>query len=245
MALIEIEQRLTRAVDDLYATFKKYKQPTVLDAPPHREPEKLLRQLGSVGLRDLQPEQIGSYAGWALTTVGGADEYRHFLPRIVELAAHSPFPSWGGFEPCSIARRLWYAGWKEWPATEQEAIKAAFLSAWDYALNRWPDGADAIGWLEGIALAEINLAQALELWLRSPTPKAMLRCADFAIKDGTLSNRWKDIKPEIRARVVEWLLTAPVRGRLLETAADAALDEGDRDRALHAAAILENMAGVR
>ena len=42
----------------------------------------LNEQLTSAPLKELTGEEIGPYSGYAITTVGDADDYRHFLPRI-------------------------------------------------------------------------------------------------------------------------------------------------------------------
>ena len=83
------DDKLRAAIDTLYSVFARYEVPQELDAPEHREPEKLRGELTAVPLRKLDSNALDPYASWAMTTVDGPDTYRHFLPRILELALES------------------------------------------------------------------------------------------------------------------------------------------------------------
>lgn len=54
--------------------------------------------LAEVGLRELSCEQLSRYAFKAMTTWGDGTDYRHFLPRILELAATDEGPEWPGLD---------------------------------------------------------------------------------------------------------------------------------------------------
>ncbi len=75
---------LQRLIDDCYDAFAPYPPPRSLHAL--RDPVAILATLTSAPLRELTGEQIGPYAGWAMTTVGDVTDYKHFLPRILEQA---------------------------------------------------------------------------------------------------------------------------------------------------------------
>jgi len=81
-------------------------------------------------------EDLGLYVFHAMTTVGDVDDFRHFLPRILELALSTEFP---------VARevvpgKLRYAKWTEWPAGESQAVRA-------YLAELWRTTLDHISWL--------------------------------------------------------------------------------------------------
>ena len=61
-----------------------------MEASPLRDAREILMVLSAVPLRELTGEQVGPYSGWAMTTVGNERDYRHFLPRILELAVVDP-----------------------------------------------------------------------------------------------------------------------------------------------------------
>lgn len=82
----------------------------------------------SLPLAEITGGQIAYFAGKALTTWGDADDYRYFLPRILELATQPDEQSgWVNLE--IIVGKLEYARWRRWPEAEQRAIDE-FLTAW-------------------------------------------------------------------------------------------------------------------
>lgn len=77
---------LQAALDAVYAVFHGYPRPKAFEAAPPRNPKRLLAQLSSKSQTELTSDDINGYMGWAMTTVGGVNDYKHFLPRILELA---------------------------------------------------------------------------------------------------------------------------------------------------------------
>src|SRR4051812_29988453 len=123
---------LQSAIEQGYAAFGREPRPTSLEASPLRDADAILRTLTSAPLRDLKDKDIGPYSSWAITTVGTPGDYRHFLPRILELAVSNP--SWPGAEPAVIAGKLKAGGWEGWPADQREAISATFEAAFYAAI---------------------------------------------------------------------------------------------------------------
>lgn len=78
-----------RLLDDTYKVFARYRRPLVLHASPLRDAEKLLKRLTSKSLRSLKVANVQEYASAALTTVGSVENYKHFLPRLLDLAVES------------------------------------------------------------------------------------------------------------------------------------------------------------
>ena len=71
-----------------------------------------------------------------MTTVGVVKDYKHFLPRIFELAVDNA-PRIGA-EPAVIVGKLRIGLWDGWPEEERLAIRAAFLAAWEWVLGQKP-----------------------------------------------------------------------------------------------------------
>lgn len=150
---------LQRAVDRCYEVFSRCSQPLVLDVSPLRNQDRL-KVLTSLPLRLLSDEQIGPYAGWALTTVGGIDDFRYFLPRILEQATQER--SWPGLDPAVIGEKLKRAKWLDWREVEQAAIRSLFEEAWRQALLRHSDEENAEDWLCGMGVLNFGVLSALE-----------------------------------------------------------------------------------
>ncbi|HEV2505491.1 MAG TPA: hypothetical protein VGV39_20610 [Mesorhizobium sp.] len=199
---------LHRALDRCYEVFAFYPRPRVLDASPLRD-QDILKPLVSLPLRQLDDEQIGPYAGHALTTVGGVDDYRYFLPRILHLATQAQ--GWPGLDPSLIGEKLKRARWLDWPADEQAAIRHLFEEAWQRALGRHPDEENAEDWLCGMAALDFGVAAALEAFDDSRTGNSALQLASiiqssvFEPKGGK-GGFWGNMSDDNRAVIRTWLL---------------------------------------
>ncbi len=214
------DTNLQNRIDDCYTAFADYSRPRMLEAAPTRDPRALLATLTSAPLRALTPEQIGPYAGWAMTTVGGVDDYRHFLPRILELATFCH--SQPGLDPPFIAGKLGYAGWPTWPPDERKAVLGLFAEAWHAGLWRHPDEVDSSGWIAAIALLGGDLDGALAAWLSTPSPNAALHLAAFFQGEAESLIRkprnvayWGNVDDDTIDRMQRWLRGEEPRQLLL------------------------------
>ncbi|MBY0373940.1 MAG: hypothetical protein K2Q23_08085 [Bryobacteraceae bacterium] len=113
------------AIERLYSTFGSYPLRDRIDSCPCCRGQQETRHLHTKALRDLTPEDLGPYAFRAMTTVGDVDDFRHFLPRILELVAELPV------DPEVVLSKLTYAKWTEWPAGEIEAVRAYLAELWN------------------------------------------------------------------------------------------------------------------
>ncbi|RAZ90409.1 hypothetical protein DPM33_12850 [Mesorhizobium hawassense] len=224
---------LQDVIDDCYEAFASYRPPRWLDAPPYRDPAAILATLSSAPLRQLTSDQLGPYASWAMTTVGGEDDYKHFLPRILELAIGDQ--SHPGIDPPAIAGKLRYGGWPTWSVEERAAVQAVFAGAWRYALKQHPDDYDPERWLNGIALIDSDLDAALAAWLSSPSPNATLQLAEFfrgtaerLFSDRANRDFWQGAGDEAIETMRRWLPSEPVVDRLLS--AGGTVGSGDEWR---------------
>jgi len=103
-------KRLQETIGNLYTTFAPY----VLRHPVEGCSCCILpsdqRRLADYPLHELPAENLREYAFSALTTWGDSDDFRHFLPRIFELAAFEP----GHLLDLEIVfEKLRYAHWWE------------------------------------------------------------------------------------------------------------------------------------
>jgi hypothetical protein len=123
---------LGRAIDRLYGTFDVYPLKERIDSCPHCQLDAAERRLHVRPLRDLSWADLGIFSFKALTSFGDEDDFRHFLPRLLELYvldhAGAPYTLFMLFE------KLNSATWTGWPADEVEAIRT-FLDAWKRVLT--------------------------------------------------------------------------------------------------------------
>jgi hypothetical protein len=235
------EAQLEAAIAAAYEAFAAYPLPRTLETSPLRDPKPILRELSLAPLRDLPAESIGPYSGWALTTVGNGSDYRHFLPRIFELAVTDP--AWLGFDPPVIASKLEMASWKTWPVVERAAVSDYFRAASDAIMARHPDFAFVADlWLCGCVMLDEVPAEAFRRWLASQSPNAPLQLAKFVIdqashwrRAGVVSGPWWDDLPSaLRREIGCELMSDRVRAKL---EAVTGASEEDRFQLIDAALI--------
>jgi hypothetical protein len=86
---------LEAAVDELYCAFARPKPPKAIDHCSHCISAARVKQLlAPVPLREVPVEAFLSYTMSAADTVGGASDFRYFLPRILDIALTGGF---GGY----------------------------------------------------------------------------------------------------------------------------------------------------
>jgi hypothetical protein len=191
----------------LYAAFAAYPRRAQIEGCPCCVAAADQLPLHRVPLRKLTADDLGRFAWKAMTTWGDAQDYRHFLPRILELSlADNTEP---GLELGLIASKLEYGGFAEWPAPERTAVAAWLREAWAEGLETLAHR----GLLDlAIALEPvIALDELLAIWSRCTATAAVHHLAD-ALGDISRLRR-----TAARARIEPWLF-APERRAALETA---------------------------
>lgn len=220
-----------QAIEEAYAAFSAYGRPDRLDAAPARNGEKILQQLSIAPLRELPDEAVGPYAGWAMTTVGGPDDYRHFLPRILEVAVR--WNAWMGTDPAVIASRLKMADWRVWAPREQAAIIALYIATWNQVSLEHPSEGDADDWLCGMAALGLDLTPYLARWAAAPLTEAALQMANFLTTaptrltgvEGQDQSFWDDVDDVPCAVVGKWLASDAVAKALKQALVEATPDD--------------------
>ncbi|MER8863739.1 hypothetical protein NKI19_08450 [Mesorhizobium sp. M0751] len=155
--------------------------------------------------------------------MGDVEDYKHFLPRILEQAIRQP--EWMGTDPPIIAVRLKMANWLDWPSSERAAIRTLFVEAWTQSVQEHPDDVDAEVWTCGAAILNLDVPTMLEKWLAEPSLNAAMQLAEFlaahaaSMFEDDINERayWSYVDETTLHLVRRWLLSDPVL-RLLLTA---------------------------
>ena len=144
-------RELSAALEAVYTVFARYPKPDRLEASPLYGRENFLEPLLAAPLRDLTCDQVGVYAGKALTTVGQLSDYKHFLPRLLEHVIDERC-AFMGLSPDEFAHRVIYGGWPTWPDDERQAVLSAFRLASDRSAKQLPNSVDPDTWREALEL---------------------------------------------------------------------------------------------
>lgn len=219
----EIEA-LHAAVGALYTTFERYSLRKNVRGCPHCVDQFDNAAIHSRPLHELTWDELARYSWKTLTTWGDADDLRHFLPRLFELIAFQADPATSAFYSYPyneevLFGKLDYAGWREWPTTEQAALDTYFMALWHAALATYPSATAIDTWLSSIGAAT-DPAPFLAAWRADERVAALRHMADFVLDNLNLavgaqvafSVFWK--KGAHRRQVTDWLCDPQTRERL-------------------------------
>ena len=129
-----MKTNLNIATKNLYDVFKKY---TIIGNLRSRScdccvTDDEIKELLSKDFRLLTEDEIGHFMRSAITTYGSIEDYKHFLPRILELMQVENSDMLFDF---TIYEKLNYSKWKTWNESEIEVIKTYFTTLWIEILN--------------------------------------------------------------------------------------------------------------
>jgi len=238
---------LLDSIETLYRVFVNYSAEDMFGCP-HCVTAEHIQRTQAKPLRELTGEDLSHYAFNAITTMGTEDNFRFFLPRLLELFALEG--GIGRYDAEPVIGKLPYTHWERWDRIEREAIMNFFHALLrevfekefiiemgsDKSLrNQW----ESLGWaiyepLTIIERAEIDLVPFLTEWLESTSPFAVYRLAAFLLNDDLI---YKDDAPGYDLPIINWLKSDPVY-RYLETYLFTHSDAPFRDKLTEAIAHL-------
>jgi hypothetical protein len=155
--------RLKISIEKLYDIFAKYQGLSKLEGSPlYDDLETWNKQLRSKKLRELTDDDLSLFAGKVILTWGDENDYRFYLPRILELTAElkTPYDIW------TLYSRLEDANWKTWNADEQTAINDFTIELWN---NLLIDDSEKAEWefkdyFHSIAYFYPDFTEILKVW---------------------------------------------------------------------------------
>ena len=122
---MEITKELAEAVKQLYDVFSCYPFKPTMEVCPCCVSDADKEQLHSNQLHELSEDDLSRYTAKAIYTWGDEDDFKHYLPRIFELASTTNFI----VDTFIVLEKLNLAGWTNWSEDEQSSVKR-FLYAW-------------------------------------------------------------------------------------------------------------------
>ncbi len=202
--LLGMTERRVAAVEGLYAAFGHVRRPSRVAGCPHCVAPDEDRTLLDRPLRSLTHRDLARYAVKALSTWGGAEEFRYFVPRLLELADVLDLPPvlFGKFRD---------AGWLGWPADERAAVEAFLAAWWADTLDRFPAEPDAAEILCCVGRAGADPWPYLERWGELTGVAAVRHLHAFVLygvewtRGPRLADAFWDRGSAAHVRVVEWL----------------------------------------
>lgn len=210
------------ALETLYATFSRYNG-IHLEGCPHCTSFEDSAALRRAPVRRLGGE-LYRYLFKAMTTWGTDEDFKHFVPRLLELYASSA-DAW------LLCDKLAYARWRSWPTLERGAVEGYVLSLWRERLAEDGPPLPGVALLEtmlslDLDLAPYDLRAKLDAWRSARSRESIRSLARFVREHGD-ALFWPGPSP---GRPTLWqarpVIAAEVRAWLLEPATRAALEAG-------------------
>jgi hypothetical protein len=157
---------LDAALEQLYSVYARYPLPERSAFCDHCVSPDDVAETRSKPLRELTANDLDRYAWNALSTWGDLAEFKHFMPRLLELVARA-----GDFGALHAPPLLTKVGarWEEWPHDEQGAVRGFIDAWWRTTLNEFPSRPDVLEVLEAIAATGVDIDPYLATWNRPRT----------------------------------------------------------------------------
>lgn len=172
---------LDDAIEQLYRVFANYPRPQRTQASPWTNiGEDVLQQLYRAPLKQLTENDLATYARRALTVWGDSSEFRHYLPRILELVARGQR---GWVDVDLFLAKLKLADLGRWPAEEQAALACYLRELFVSSLSEFPHWPQASEVLRGIGLAGEPLDWYLQTWNDDQSSSALCHLAQLILDE--------------------------------------------------------------
>jgi hypothetical protein len=183
---------LETAIEALYQTFAIYPLRPVIDGCPHCVSREDSDQLHVRPLRELAPDDVRYYAFKAMTTFGDAADFKHFLPRLLELIARELRGSETlGLNEEVVGEKIALAQYSTWPRAERAAVEGFFMATWRVTLATFPSMPEPQTLLCTVAqfTGADGLAPYLATWRKTLLPLALFHVVG-TIFSGYRSTWW-------------------------------------------------------
>ena len=151
------EQAMAEAVETLYEVLSVYPLAQKVEGCPCCVSDEDESSLHRKPLHELTAKDLSRYAFKALSTWGTEDDFKHFLPRLLELAA-DPYDVSYEIDVEVLFGKMRYAKWRNWPPAEQQAVSSYFSALWQWLLTLPVEEWVLDDYLCAIANAEGSLA---------------------------------------------------------------------------------------
>ena len=129
---------LSESIDALYDAFARNRQRRTVHACPCCHSKAQQDALVSAPLRLLSVDALGCFPSCAMSLFGDVRDFKHFLPRILELSSCTDL-----FAGASLEKKLRQGEWRSWTPGERRAVESFVVASSLEELRRgatpaWP-----------------------------------------------------------------------------------------------------------
>ena len=202
---------LKTAVEEVYDAFSDVEKPASVDGCPCCMTADQYEKLTSKPLRELTYVELDEYASDVLLTMGSKDDYKYFLPRILELSIEEGRDWVTSIE--ITGNKMKMAGFEEWDKQKQAAIENLWLAVTLEIAASESDpeligfvSSDIDSWLGAATLIPISVSRLLEALEGFPDVVQTLYNYNFkTLFQGRLDNAFLDEPSKGQSEITNWL----------------------------------------
>jgi len=202
-------------IHQLYRAFGSYRLGRDFAGCSHCVDPAATARLAKADLRSLMLADLDHYAFKAMTTWGDVGHFKHFLPRLFEIAAEE-FENF--HSPEVLFNKLSYGRYDKWPKSERLAVNDYLTAFWDAVLTSEARSAYTVDTaLCCLGNASMSVQPYLNQWASNTTPAAVKHLAEFVLvnashikKHQTLMNAYWTDRPSQSHEVISWLRSSSI-----------------------------------
>ncbi|HEX8600944.1 MAG TPA: hypothetical protein VF952_20785 [Chloroflexia bacterium] len=154
-------QELQQAIERLYEVFALYPlKPHIYGCDHCVSPQDNAR-IRSKPLRGLDWDDLQRFAHKSISTWGDVDDFKHFLPRLLELVPEEN--RW----PISVDRlclKIYEADFQEWLEIERAVVNAYFLALWRAIISTDDVTIEPYEFLDALVDVQLPVQPLLDVW---------------------------------------------------------------------------------
>jgi hypothetical protein len=216
---------LRSTIQGLYKAFNRYPRPSKIKYCPCgcTKPEEVL-PLFAGPLVDLEFDSLGNYSFSAMTTQGSVNDFKYFLPRLLEGVAQEPY----GYNPEILFGKLRYGKWFSWYEEEILGVRAYLMALWRLGLHSYPIAHILPAFFEietllaSLAATGDQMEDYLAIWNETQVTAAdqhlvqfvTMYGADFAEGKSLCFGFWENLRGQSE-EIRRWLLKPDVLDRVV------------------------------
>lgn len=194
---------LKKSIETLYITFSIYPFPSAIIGCPCCVSDTDKAKIHNKQIRQLSEDDLSRYTFKAMTTWGNENDFKYYLPRILELLSTTDFI----VDTFIVLGKLNYGKWTTWTIDEQLVIKQ-FLLAW------WEDMIKNKSYFDQDTFVEIykflgNVNELLDQWeisFEDNSFQNLIDMIDLCYHDLINStNYYKDFDNKSTEKLLLWL----------------------------------------
>ena len=211
-----VSERTEAALQAVYSAFTQNGAPQRITVCPCCVSAGEVEAMTQTRLRDLSAERLEHYLSAVFLTSGAQEDFRYFLPRLLDLNAHAKWDFQSDWEV--LLGKLSLGQWQSWPKRERETMNEFLQACFEDLVSAGGERGDEIdGFLCGLARGGVDLAYFLDRLSQPDADAAFFALSDVnavSLMKGKLANSfWKDHR-QTGEPILRWLQSDPNEARL-------------------------------